>query len=123
MKRLTITLLALVTAIFVFPVAKAERIANFETLSGIPVMEGLEEDLTQRVVFDKAEGRIIRTILVGNVAPAEAAAFYREVLFQLGWVEEASGAEMTFIRDEEVLTLSFSGTETLLLTISLKPLS
>ena len=123
MKRLTIALFAmLATVIFSLP-ALAQDAPGFEPLSGIPVMEGLVEDLTQRVVFDKVEGRIIRTRLVGDIELDNAISFYREVLFQLGWIEESRGSDLIFTRDEEHLALAFSNTKPLEVTISLRPLS
>jgi len=123
MKSLILAVLA-VLAVFMTPSpVSAEDDPGFEALMGFPVMEGLHENLSQRVVFDKAEGRIIRTLLVGDIGAAEAAAFYREVLFQLGWAADTGAAGLTFTRDEEELTLSFSNTRPLELTISLNPLS
>ena len=105
------------------PGALAQDDPGLEDLSGIPVMEGLVEDFSHRVIFDKAEGRIIRTLLVGNVAPDQAVSFYREVLFQLGWIGENAGNGLVYTRDEEHLTLTFSDTEPLEVTVSLRPLS
>jgi hypothetical protein len=109
--------------LYLAPGALAQDDPGLEDLSGIPVMDGLTEDLSHRVVFDKVEGRIIRTLLVGNVAPDQAVSFYREVLFQLGWIEESAGDELIYTRDEEHLTLTFSDTEPLEVTVSLRPLS
>ena len=103
--------------------ALAQDDPGLEDLSGIPVMEGLVEDFSHRVIFDKAEGRIIRTLLVGNVTPDQALSFYREVLFQLGWIGESAGDGLVYTRDEEHLTLTFSDTEPLEVTVSLRPLS
>ncbi len=123
MKRLIITALVFLFALAPLPAARSQQDPGFEALSGIPVMEGLVEDFSHRVIFDKAEGRIIRTLLVGNVAPDQALSFYREVLFQLGWIEESAGDELVYTRDEEHLTLAFSATEPLEVTVSLRPLS
>ena len=123
MKRLIITTLVFLFALAPFPGASSQEGPGFEALSGVPVMEGLSENLSHRVVFDKAEGRIIRALLVGNVARNQAVSFYREVLFQLGWIEESAGDELVYTRDEEHLTLTFSNTEPLEIIVSLRPLS
>lgn len=123
MKRLIITALVFLFALAPFSAARSQQDPGFEALSGVPVMEGLVEDFSHRVIFDKAEGRIIRTLLVGNVAPDQALSFYREVLFQLGWIGESAGDELVYTRDEEHLTLTFSDTEPLEVTVSLRPLS
>lgn len=105
------------------PGALAQDDPGLEDLSGIPVMDGLTEDLSQRVVFDKPEGRIIRTLLTGNVTPGQATGFYSEALFQLGWKLTKSDETLVFTRDEEQLTLALSGEGPVEIVLSLRPLS
>jgi len=63
-----------------------ERAAGYlDAVEDMPLMEGLHETGDGGVVFDKPNGRIIRTVATGNVAPASVRRFYVETLPQLGW--------------------------------------
>lgn len=117
---------AILLALFWLPPALAQDEPGFTALSGVPVMEGLEEAPESLVVFDKAEGRIIQATLRGDVGPAEAAAFYREALFQLGWKEiGASGGgdtqTLVFAREGERLTAELAAGPPLEISFSLGP--
>lgn len=74
----------------------------FEVIEDLPVMPGLIEDISTRVVFDKPQGRIVQITARGKVARDKVQQFYREVLPQLGWTW-AGGGE--FQREGEVLEL------------------
>lgn len=66
--------------------AAEERAAGYlDAVEDMPLMEGLHETGDGGVVFDKPNGRIIRTVATGNVAPASVRHFYVETLPQLGW--------------------------------------
>ena len=106
-------------------VAGAEEPSNLEGLVGIPVMAGLVEDLDQRIIFDKPEGRIIHVVLKGDVSLDEAFRFYQEVLYQLGWElpQDRTRHSIIFNRDQEYLTVSAVQVEPLELIFDLKPSS
>ena len=106
-------------------VANAEEPPNLEGLVGIPVMAGLVEDLDQRIIFDKPEGRIIHVVLKGDVSLDEAFRFYQEVLYQLGWKlpQDRTMHSLIFNRDQEYLTVSAVQVEPLELIFDLKPSS
>ena len=106
-------------------VAGAEEPPNLEGLVGIPVMAGLVEDLDQRIIFDKPEGRIIHVVLKGDVSLDEAFRFYQEVLYQLGWElpQDRTMHSIIFNRDQEYLTVSAVQVEPLELIFDLKPSS
>ena len=117
----------------VFPVALFMLMANpvfaqdqapLQDLVGIPVMEGLEENLDARIVFDKAEGRIIHAVLTGDKTRAEVEAFYQETLYQLGWAEAiVEAGVLVFARDDERLTLAINDSDPLEIEIDLAPIS
>lgn len=93
-------------------------------LIGIPVMEGLHEDLESRIMFDKAEGRIVHIVLVGNRSSEDAEAFYRETLFQLGWREMRSvNGTFIFLREDESLTMVINQDSSLTIELDLAPAS
>ncbi|MEE8258636.1 MAG: hypothetical protein V3R20_02985 [Sphingomonadales bacterium] len=106
-------------------VAGAEEPSNLESLVGIPVMAGLVEDLDQRIIFDKPEGRIIHVVLKGDVSLDEAFRFYQEVLYQLGWElpQDRATRSLIFNRDQEYLTVFAVQVEPLELIFDLKPSS
>lgn len=112
---------------------KSESDAAFVADStDIPVMPGLVEDLAARVIFDKADGRIIEARLIGRgsvVAESveesvvEAADFYRESLGQMGWIMSADDpAKPVYCREGERLKIRFMVTEgRLTIDFSLSP--
>ncbi len=80
--------LALVLGLGVLPghLLAEERAAGYlDAVEDMPLMEGLHETGDGGVVFDKPNGRIIRTVAKGKVAPASVRRFYVETLPQLGW--------------------------------------
>ncbi len=106
-------------------VAGAEEPPKLENLVGIPVMAGLVEDLDQRIIFDKPEGRIIHVVLKGDVSSQAALGFYQEALYQLGWelLQDQASPGLTFNRDQEYLNVSVMQVEPLELMFDLKPTS
>ncbi|MEM7119817.1 MAG: hypothetical protein AAF563_00995 [Pseudomonadota bacterium] len=72
-------------------------------IGDLPLMEGLVEDPDAAIIYDKPEGRIVEAIAHGNVAAEDVRTFYGDTLLQLGW--QASGEDMVFTREGEVLTI------------------
>lgn len=92
--------IALAVLVFATLAPAAEKF--FGAMEDLPVMSGLVEDPSARVVFDKPQGRIVQITAGGDVAPSEVRQFYREVLPQLGWTR--TGADI-YRREGEVLRL------------------
>lgn len=112
-------------ALFVFASpALAEDESGLAELIGIPVMEGLSEDADARLVFDKPEGRIVHARFGGSVSAGEVITFYRETLFQLGWVPDNESQEnnrASFTRESERLIIIITRDEPLEVTLDLGP--
>lgn len=112
-------------ALFVFASpALAEDESGLAELIGIPVMEGLSEDADARLVFDKPEGRIVHARFGGSVSAGEVITFYRETLFQLGWVPDNESQEnnrASFTRENEKLIIIITRDEPLEVTLDLGP--
>ncbi len=92
--------MTLAVLVFGTPAAAAEKF--FGAMEDLPVMSGLVEDTSARVVFDKPQGRIVQITASGDVAPSEVRRFYGEVLPQLGWTRTGAGI---YRREGEVLRL------------------
>jgi hypothetical protein len=75
-------------------------------LPDVPLMAGLTE--VDSFAFDDEAGRIVECIATGRVARADAIAFYRKALPQLGW-SEAGG--LKFRRGKEELSLEMLGAD------------
>ena len=74
----------------------------------VPLMAGLVEIESERVVFDTEAGTIAETVLRGKVASGDIVKFYTQSLAQLGWQKLAAGSSasrMTFVRDKQILSL------------------
>lgn len=78
----------------------------------LPLMAGLTEVESARMVFDKSSGRIIETQLRGHVAAADARAFYISALGQLGWeILDQRAGRIVFVREQERLVMDFDDDE------------
>lgn len=64
-----------------------EKAAGYlDAIEDMPLMDGLSETGEGGIVFDKPNGRIVRSIAEGKVSPAAVRRFYIDTLPQLGWV-------------------------------------
>lgn len=83
----------------------AQFLANF---GDVPVMEGLAEMETARVVFDAPDGTIATSVLVGSMKKKGARTFYDKSLVALGWVKRDSKTkyQLVYERGTERLTIS-----------------
>ncbi len=82
----------------------------FETIPDMPLMPGLEESVSDASVFDKPQGRIVEAVAVmNNVSPEQALDFYNKILPEFGW--KAGKKPGSFVREREILTLSFEPQE------------
>lgn len=91
----------------------------------IPLMPGLQELETSRILFDKPEGRIVETELAGPVAAQAAREYYGNTLPPLGWVADPQeGRWLVFHRDGEQLNLGVrEDPNGIVIEVSLRPAS
>lgn len=102
----------------------AQAPVSLQDLVGLPVMAGLNENIDARIVFDKAEGRIIHAVLTGNQTREIVEKFYRETLFQLGWREtNVEGGKLVFLREDETLSVAIHDGNPLEIEFDLAPIS
>lgn len=59
-----------------------------DAVEDMPLMEGLRETGDGGIIFDKPNGRIVRSIAEGKVGVVAARSFYANTLPQLGWVRQ-----------------------------------
>tara|TARA_R110000868_G_scaffold123868_2_gene327728 strand:- start:886 stop:1284 length:399 start_codon:yes stop_codon:yes gene_type:complete len=65
----------------------ADKVSGYlDAVEDMPLMEGLKETGDGGIVFDKPNGRIVRTIAEGRVSVGDVRSFYTNTLPQLGWV-------------------------------------
>lgn len=77
----------------------------FQYLNDIPLMDGLYESTEDVLIFEKAEGRIIKTTALSENLTSDAiSGFYRSLLPQLGWTETGHN---TYQRQTEKLSIQF----------------
>ena len=91
---------------------------EFSDLMGdVPLVAGLQEDINQRLVFDKPEGRIVETTAFGSVAINGVWDFYIVTLPELGWQNIESNKNknsLLFSREGESLEIKFLKLKTVL---------
>tara|TARA_R110000824_G_scaffold118960_14_gene272061 strand:+ start:178348 stop:178755 length:408 start_codon:yes stop_codon:yes gene_type:complete len=66
--------------------AQEQASGYLDAVEDMPLMEGLSETGEGGIVFDKPNGRIVRSIAEGRVTTANVRFFYTDTLPQLGWV-------------------------------------
>ena len=83
-------------------------------MGDVPLMEGLTEVESERVVFDKPGGAIVDVTLKGQMSKDAVFAFYNKSLSALGWIETETQSTTTrnFSREGQVLSITakFDGT-------------
>ncbi len=103
-------LLLFVVALPLATVASAQE-KYLDAVEDMPLMDGLHETGEGGMVFDKPNGRIVRTIAEGRVGLTSARRFYENTLPQLGWVRhkklELIGDLLVFDRESERLEIEF----------------
>lgn len=78
----------------------------FQYMNDIPLMDGLYESTEETMVFEKAEGRIVKTTALSKTLKKDSIVkFYAIALPQLGW--HATG-ENTYLRQDEQITIRFA---------------
>jgi hypothetical protein len=87
--------------------ASPAHAADFlKAIEDMPLPQGMTEK-ADPVVFEGAQGRVVRTSITGNTPCKDVDAFYVSTLPALGWIRQADRKEgLSFKRDNEQLTLS-----------------
>lgn len=89
--------------------AEEKASGYLDAIEDMPLMEGLAETGEGGIVFDKPNGRIVRTIAEGEVSANEVRKFYIDTLPQLGWQRlpklELIGDLLVFRRETERLEI------------------
>ena len=96
-------------------------------IEGFPVPETMAEDKDLAYMFDKFDGRIIESLLIGSANLKETMDYYEQTLPQLGWVlspPDERERKLVFVKEQEQLNLLFreSGAE-LEVVVLLRPVS
>ena len=111
--------LILLVSLFFGHLASADEVSDI--LGDVPLMEGLVEDVSQRLVFDKPEGRIVEVVALGQLSQSVVQAFYQETLPALGWT--ANKVDFLFERDGESLEIVFQKNQGILIVnLTISPL-
>lgn len=81
---------ALVLGLMLAGASHAEEKASgyLDAVEDMPLMEGLHETGDGGIIFDKPNGRIVRSIAEGRVGVVAARSFYANTLPQLGWIRQ-----------------------------------
>ena len=105
MRRLLLGTLAFTVLFANFAKAETRYLAS---LPDIPLMPQMVELKDSRVVFDKAEGRIIEeTVKVANISPEQVLNFYANTLPALGWAQQNGSKSLgRFSRNGEQLVVN-----------------
>ncbi len=84
------------------------------SMPDIPLMPQMTEIKDSRIVFDKAEGRIVEeTVKTANIRPADIFKFYNETLPALGWTHILSTPVLArFSRNGEQLIVNLEKLQT-----------
>ncbi len=116
----SLIVLALMAAAPVQIVFAAENQAYMYYLPDVPLQAGTTELVDEAVLFDKAEGRIIESVVdVGETPEKQALNYYSEALPPLGWSPAGGGV---FVRKGEQLIVKWEKVPTgAILRLSLSP--
>lgn len=91
------------------PLAFADhRQAFVGGLEDLPLMDGLAEDRSAGLIFDKPDGRLVDAFAFGQLSADAVRAFYRDTLPELGW--RAVGP-LAFEREGERLRIDIENAE------------
>jgi len=87
-------------------------------MDDVPLVPGLVESVDDGMVFDQPEGRIVQAVAKGFVAADVVAAYYLNLLPQLGWQVDGEKPLLSFSREAEKLTIEMVNDETAALIVS-----
>lgn len=98
---------------FAHPLYAEEKAGGYlDAVEDMPLMEGLHETGEGGIVFDKPNGRIVRSVAEGHVSIAAVRRFYIDTLPQLGWERrkklELIDDLLVFNRETERLEIEMS---------------
>lgn len=77
--------------------------AYVSSISDLPLIAGLTEDVDAALVFDKPSGRIVEAFASGTLTQSEVISFYTHTLPELGWQHLGN---LAFGRENEVLRIT-----------------
>ena len=99
---------SLIIMLFVSSTAYGQDAHFLQNFGDVPVMEGLTEMETSRIVFDAPGGTIATAILSGTMKKKDARAFYDASLTALGWakLDSKTKYQLVYERGAERLTVS-----------------
>jgi hypothetical protein len=88
--------------------AQAAETKFLELVEDMPLMRGLTEVADDALMFDKAEGRIVKAVAEGGLTAEQIRAFYVDTLPQLGWqrLPDTGQAALVFERESERLEIA-----------------
>lgn len=82
--------------------AKAQSATFVSVIPDLPLMDGLQEELDEGVVFETASGRIAEALAQGRLVPQDVTNYYANALPQLGW---HLISDIKYQREGEVLSI------------------
>jgi hypothetical protein len=77
-------------------------------LEDLPLMDGLAEDRSAGLIFDKPDGRLVDAFAYGPITAEAVRTFYRDTLPELGW---RVVGPLTFEREGERLRIDIESAE------------
>lgn len=86
-------------------VAPAHAVDFLKAIDDVPLIAGLTE-APEPVIFETAQGRVIRTKAEGQVGGGEVTSFYAQTLPALGWKAVKTDGALAFERENEKLTIA-----------------
>ncbi|MDA5194636.1 hypothetical protein [Govanella unica] len=91
-------------------------------MDDMPLAPGLTEIDGERLVFDKAEGRILRTAARGAVTSVAVREFYVKTLPSLGWLPVSERPDKLLSdREGERLEITLEGSSPVVVRFALQP--
>ncbi|MEI8320715.1 MAG: hypothetical protein WCG05_01735 [Alphaproteobacteria bacterium] len=110
--------------IFVLAVNLSAKTTFVSGTEDLPLMPGLQA-ISDTVIFDKPDGRVITNEFTASISPKEISAFYKNVLPNLGWTcSQDNPTSLIFVRDRDQLTIQYRvGTKATTVTIEITPVN
>ncbi len=96
--------LAAIAVIATLAAAPAHANEFLKAIDDVPLIAGLTE-LTDPLVFESDQGRVVRTSAEGQKGAAQIADFYVATLPSLGWKRTEDLNRLAFVRENEELNI------------------
>ena len=93
-----------------------------EGLEDVPLMQGLEPQVSDAISFGNEESRLVESVFIGKkVKFASVEKFYQDTLPQMGWKFQGRKKNtLTFYRDREILEITRVASSPLTIRITAK---